>query len=221
MRSQVVVAACLAAAAIPSVAYSQAAAPGEQERAWPSRGAYAGASIGKSKFHIEESAARINGATSTRLSKDESDTAYKVYGGYRFNEYFAVEGGFTEFGTFSATRTMTAPGTGTFTIKSRIGGLHGEAVGMVPFGRFAVFGKLGLVYTITESTASSSGSVVVVGTRDQTSSDVNVKAGIGASFDITRHFGVRVEAEQVFDAGDQNIGKGDIRVLSAGAYVRF
>src|SRR5688572_8622553 len=46
--------------------------------------------------------------TSLRSSFDDSDTTFAVFGGYRFNRYIAVEGGYLDLGE------VTYSGTGTF-----------------------------------------------------------------------------------------------------------
>src|SRR5437773_9248497 len=80
----------------------------QQSKPW-----YGGLSIGQTTVKIDDNALPIVGATATSLSKNETDTGFKAYVGYRLHQNFAVEGGYTDFGKISATRTMTAPAVGT------------------------------------------------------------------------------------------------------------
>jgi len=188
----------------------------------PDTGWYIGGSIGQSQLKFDDGSLQVAGATSQSISKDESDTAWKIFAGYRFGKYVAIEGGWTDLGKFSATTTVTAPASGSSTITFKSSGPHIEGVGLLPLGNFTLFGKAGLMYTMTKSSGSATGAVVFNGNPDQKSDEVNFKAGIGAGYDFTRNFGVRVEAEQVFSVGDKDkTGEGDVRLFTVGAVFRF
>lgn len=75
----------------------------------PFGGWYSGLSVGRSQFGIRDSILPVTGATLSNLSRDESSTGYKLYGGYQFNQNFALEGGYADFGKFDARREITAP----------------------------------------------------------------------------------------------------------------
>jgi len=183
---------------------------------------YGGLSLGQSKVSIDNSDLQVAGATASTISKDETDTAYKLFAGYRFNRNFAVEGGWTDLGKFKATNTVTAPAAGSASISVKSSGPHAEAVGILPVNNFSFFGKAGLMYTMTKSSGSSSGAVVFTGNPNQEHSELNLKIGFGAGYDITRNVGVRVEYEHIFDVGDKDkTGEGDVRVISLGVLFRF
>src|SRR5450830_1268682 len=67
-------------------------------------GWYVGANVGASRATIDD--ARItsgllgNGFTATSISDDDRSSGYKLYGGYRLNRNFAVEGGYFDLGNF-------------------------------------------------------------------------------------------------------------------------
>ena len=44
---------------------------------------YAGASIGQSSLKIDDSAVAVSGAATQSISKDESDTGFKLFAGHR------------------------------------------------------------------------------------------------------------------------------------------
>lgn len=86
------------------------------------RGLYAGVSVGQSKVKFEEDFPGVVGATASSVSKDETDTAYKLYVGYRLHRNFAVEGGWTDLGEWTATRNVTAPAVGSLRASMEVSG---------------------------------------------------------------------------------------------------
>jgi len=62
----------------------------------PDTGWYIGGSIGQSQLKFDDGSLQVAGATSQSISKDESDTAWKIFAGYRFGKYVAIEGGWTD-----------------------------------------------------------------------------------------------------------------------------
>ena len=97
----------------------------------PQRGWYAGISAGQSTADIDSaSVLPVIGATQSRVSTDDTDTGFKLYGGYRFNRHLAVEAGYADLGSFRATRTVTAPASGTLSGEFKVSGIFGQAAGM-------------------------------------------------------------------------------------------
>ncbi len=186
---------------------------------------YGGVSIGQSTVKIKDDVLPIIGATATSLSKNETDTGFKAYIGYRFNQNFALEGGWTDFGKFSATRTMTAPGFGTVQANVKASGAHLDALGIWPLqNNLTLFGKLGALYDTVETNASTTGAVVFpAGTNTNPKhSGLNWKFGLGAGYDFTPTVGARVEWERAKNLGDSSTGgKADVDLLSVGVVFRF
>jgi opacity protein-like surface antigen len=92
----------------------------------------------------------------------------------------------------------------------------------VPFDRFALFGKLGGIYSHTEKSLSTTGTATFT-----PGTDMNPKAdkrdlaiGIGASYAFIRNWTGRVEYE-MFKVGDSSTGTFHVYVLSLGAAYRF
>ena len=73
------------------------------------------------------------------LASDESDTAYKIFGGYQFNHIFGVEVGYFNLGKFGFNLRTLPAGTLAGTIKAQ-----GANVDLVSTGKFDV-GKLSAV----------------------------------------------------------------------------
>jgi OmpA-OmpF porin, OOP family len=140
---------------------------------------------------------------------DETDTSWKILGGYQINRNFAVELGYIDFGKI----TLSGPG-GTATFESTAFELM--AVAGVPVAdRFSIYGKFGfyradseLNFNIPALGGAFSGS--------ETNNDITF--GVGARFDVTRNLGIRAEWQRYSDVGD---GATDIDVMSVGVIYRF
>jgi OOP family OmpA-OmpF porin len=186
------------------------------------RGWYGGVSLGRSGVNFDDDFLTIAGATASTLSKDDSDSGVKLFAGYRLQRNFALEGGFTDFGSFSAERRVTAPAVGTESATIKSSGFHLDAVAILPIGNFDLLAKFGLIYTTTKRDLSSTGAVTVTADRSAKKSEINPKIGLGVEYRFSRALGVRAEYEQAFSVGDENsTGEGDIQMLSVGLTFRF
>jgi len=187
------------------------------------RGAYAGGAVGPSTMSIQSDSLAVGGATASTLSTEQKSTAFKGFGGYRFNPNFAAEGGFVYFGKFRATRTVTAPMAGTVRSDLTVLGAYVNAVGIAPITEnFELFGKLGFIVTGTVADRTSTGSVALVGDSVGAHIERNLHLGAGAELRFTPKFGMRLEYEKAFGVGDaKTIGEGDIDVVFLGLVFRF
>ena len=184
---------------------------------------YAGLSAGASSVKIDDDILPIGGATATSLSKDESGTDWKLYGGYQINRNVAVEAGYVDLGSFSATRTVTAPASGSVKADIKASGWNLDIVGIWPFTRnFSVFGRFGGFYNELKTSVSSSGAVVITGgDTNPSKTKLSWKYGIGLGYEFTDRIGARFELESYRDLGDETTGKGDVGLVSVGVVVRF
>lgn len=186
-------------------------------------GWYGGINIGQSRAKIDD--ARISSQLTgislppSSFSDDNSDTAYKLWGGYQFNKNFALEAGYFNLGQFGYTAT-TVPA-GTLNGKIKLQGLNLDAVGMLPLSeRFSVFGRLGLQYAQAKDNFSSTGAVPAPANPNPGKNDINYKAGLGVQYDFTKSLGMRVEAER-YRINDAINNKGDVNMYSVGLIYRF
>ena len=187
------------------------------------RGAYAGGAVGPSTMSFEGDSLAVGSATASSLSTEQKSTAFKGFGGYRFNPNFAAEGGFVSFGKFRATRTVTAPAAGTVRSDLTVIGAYVNAVGIAPVSEhFELFAKAGFIVTGTVAERSATGAAVLVGDSVTSHVERNLHLGAGAEVRFTRQFGMRVEYEEAFGVGDaKTIGGGDIGVFFLGLTYRF
>lgn len=97
------------------------------------QGFYAGGGVGRYDIRIDN--AEDLGRVIDHYSTD--DTAYKLFGGWRFNPYLALEGDYINLGT---NRDTVAPGV---VAEHRIDGWEPSLVGTLPLGPIELFAEGG------------------------------------------------------------------------------
>lgn len=165
-------------------------------------GVYLGASLGAGTARTT-----CNGITGTC---DDSDTGYKLFGGYQVNRNFAWEAGYAYLGDVTATGT-DALGTPVSFEKTNKALDFSGIVTLPVNDRFAVFGRLGIYRSQVERRGTSSGSA----------HNASFTWGAGLRFDLGRAFAVRAEWQNYPDIGNDSIGKDDIDLLTLGLVMRF
>jgi hypothetical protein len=130
------------------------------------RGGYIGGGLGATMFD--------DGGAFAFFNQDDSDSGFGVFGGYKFFRYFAIEGRYTDLGSFSV---------GGLNFDASIVSAH--AIGIIPFGGsgWELFGQLGLGSLDVELPGSSSGNEAVG------------SAGAGVRFSPTRHFSLALQLD--------------------------
>lgn len=162
-------------------------------------GFYLGGALGQSKFKDwctgETATIRFTGC-------DDSDTSWKLLGGYRFNRYVAVEASYTDLGEVTASVNTGAQ----VAAEQRSYGL--AAVGTIPLGeRLELFGKAGFLQTDQETRRIRPNPSTV--TRDET----ELHYGLGVKYAFARNWALRGEWE--------NTDKLKVELLSIGVEYRF
>src|SRR5215813_13249716 len=69
------------------------------------KGGFFGIAVGPSNMTFTDDSLQAGNGSGGTLATEGSNTAFKGYGGYRFDKTFAVEGGLASLGRFTATRT--------------------------------------------------------------------------------------------------------------------
>ncbi len=154
---------------------------------------YVGASIGSA------------GVDDPQGGVDDSDTGFKLFGGYRFNENWAVEGFYADFG---------APESTPFGIpaSTEITGYGAQIVGAFPVSdQVELFGKFGFISW--EEDFSVLG--IVAGSDD----GEDLTYGIGVTFNVSEQVSIRGEWE-FYDIAD-SFGDIDVDLLSVGFEYKF
>jgi len=184
-------------------------------------GWYGGLGVGVSRAYIDDDRIRseLSGVSlSTSIDDDDRDFGFKLYGGYKFNKNFALEGGYFNLGEFGFTANTTP--TGTYTGSGKFQGLNLDLVGILPVSeKFSAFGRVGYIYTETKDTFSGTGAVTVTNPNPE-KKEGNYKYGLGLQYDLTQALGLRVEWER-YRVNDAVGNKGDIDMALIGLVYTF
>lgn len=141
---------------------------------------------------------------------DDTDTAWRFYGGLEVNEFISMEAGYVDLGkaTFTGATTGSAE-------------VNGMTIALV--GTYAITPNVSLIgrggmnilnLEINETTAGTP--------RNTGDTDVAWSLGVGAQYNLTKSIGFRVEFERFFNVGDAaTTGEADVDLLSAGVVYMF
>ena len=147
-------------------------------------GFYAGAGIGSTKVGDD-----ISGV-------DDSDTGFKIFGGYNFNSNWGVEVSYFDFGEASAEA-------GNISASIGVTGLSASAVGRLPVNdMFAVYGKLGFASYDVDLDFNN---VPGFGSGHLSDSDSDLIYGVGGALSFGGNFEARLEYEALNVDGDASM----------------
>lgn len=185
-------------------------------------GWYGGANVGQSHATIDDGRIRgglqASGFATSSINNDERDLGYKIFGGYQFNRYFALEAGYFDLGKFSFHATTVPAGNLNGSLKLKGGNL--DAVGLLPItGNFSIFGRVGATYANTSDSFSGSGAVRPLD-PNPSKRGFNYKLGLGLQYQITQALAMRGEVER-YRINDAVGNRGDIDLVSVGLLYRF
>ncbi len=184
-------------------------------------GWYGGINVGQSKAKIDD--ARIAGSlgafNANSITDYNSNTSYKLFGGYKFNKHFALEAGYFNLEKFGFT-AATLPA-GTLSGQTKLDGINLDAVGILPITeKFSAFGRVGINFAEAKDIFTSTGAVPIKTNLNPAKNAYNPKAGLGVQYDFTQSLGVRAEAER-YRINDAVGNKGDVDLISVGLVYRF
>lgn len=185
-------------------------------------GWYVGGNIGQSNAKIADqriiNGLSASGFSTTSINNNDTDIAYKLFGGYQFNPYFALEGGYFNLGKFGFTANTLPAGALNGNISLQ--GLSMDAVGTLPITRkFSAFGRVGLDYAQAQDSFSGSGAVHPLN-PNPSKWDSNYDFGAGLQYALTESIAMRAEAER-YRINDAVGNMSDIDVYSLGLIYRF
>jgi OmpA-OmpF porin, OOP family len=194
--------------ALAAAAALASAAPAAFAQGFEANRVYAGVALGQSQFDLD-----CSGTTAC----EDSDTAWKVFGGYQFSRHFALEVGYGNLGEATAS---TPPFGGIPAADVSIEATVWEvlAVGTLPLAeRFSIYGKAGLYVADTEVRVSFAG----LGSVNRSDDNTDLTFGVGLRYDFTPNLGVRAEWQRYGDVSADAFGEGDIDLISIGLVWRF
>ncbi|MGV8899134.1 MAG: OmpA family protein [Burkholderiaceae bacterium] len=185
-------------------------------------GWYVGANAGQSRAKIDDeritSSLAGRGLSGISIADDDRDTGYKIYGGYKINKNFAVEGGYFDLGEFGYAATTS---TGTLNGNSKIKGLNLDLIGMLPITeKFSAFGRVGVNYADVKDSFTGTEASVYGANANPSERAANLKVGLGLQYAFTESLAMRAEVER-YRINDAVGNKGDIDLVSLGLLYQF
>lgn len=185
-------------------------------------GWYAGVSLGQSKVDSDASQLKSDlealGATGVAASVDDSDTGWKLFGGYQVNKNFAVEAAYVNLGSFTSNATYATLAGSPYRSKTDGDGYLLSVVGTLPVNEtFAVFAKAGVFAWNLEATASTT-----LASANTSADGTDMAYGLGVNWRISKQMGLRAEWDRFQDVGGgNNFNKHDVDLYSLGAVFHF
>jgi OOP family OmpA-OmpF porin len=183
-------------------------------------GWYAGAGLGYSDFDSPISASELEallaqGGVTATVSIDDTDTGWKLFGGYQVNRNLAVEAAWVDLGEVGINVNVSSPQTVSLGASSAVDGFALSAVGMLPIGdRLDLIGRLGIYsWDVSAQAIVTDGGTAVQASADDDGSDAVY--GIGLEYDFNIGVTTRVEWERY------DIGGDDVDLLSVSVGYQF
>jgi len=141
---------------------------------------------------------------------DATGDAWKVFGGYRFTPYVAIEAAYADLGRARMSSFIPANVSqlaGAFTIDRRQEAYGADVVGTLPIGpRFALLARAGAYRAHVRSDVVLDGNIVFADdatarTRRITDNRTIAHYGVGGEWRFARRMALRLEWERFADAG--------------------
>ena len=182
---------------------------------------YFGLGAGQSQSQIDDRATTNsllgNPNNASSFSSNRQDTGYKLFGGYQFNNYFALEGGYFNLGKFTYSTSLP---TGTLNGQYQVEGLNLDLVGTMPLGgHWAALARVGAQYAITRDDFSGPG-LPSSASMDNSNRATNMKVGLGLQYEINPNMLVRADAER-YRLKDGTGNNGDVNMYSVSLVFPF
>lgn len=171
-------------------------------------GWYLGGSVGYSQFK--------NTCKDLVVPCDDHDTAWRVFAGYQFNNWFALEMGFADLGAATGAGIMNTGTPGDFSVAVEEA-WDLSAVLLFPVAeRLSLLGRVGMYRArmVVEERAAGFPDIHQAGTNS------GFTYGAGAEFRLGK-LGLRAEWQRYENVGVAATGEDDIDVLSVALLFRF
>ena len=215
----------IAAAALAALLGSSAASAGE-DVGWYILGA-AGVSNADSTMHdsmvdnMRDIQTDADVSTYGKTETDKTNVAIKLIEGYRFNDYFAVEGGYYYLGRTKSDTTVTDLDSGNqYKAHAKLTGhmLAIDAVGILLINeRFELFAKAGAGVVRAKATFSDNDD----SSWSETKTRLAPKLGVGTEWYFVENWALRAEYERVWNAYKCDGEKAHYNIFTVGVKYLF
>jgi OOP family OmpA-OmpF porin len=234
----------LAVAAISGLAVALPSPAQQQQRPMRTAPAWyfgAGAGVGWASWNSSDFNNVANGLNDFGLggggltqstTRESTAFGWKVFGGYRFSQYFGVEGSYVDLGKFDYKYQFNQGGTqvGTGEMSYEVGSWNIAVVPRLPLEQgLYLQGKVGAAFTRAENSFN-----LTANTYNQSGSDSKSRTqpylGVGLGYDFQNGLSVIGEYEyfgkagSAFSYGDNGIsgtGRADMNLFSVSGMIRF
>ncbi|MCT8126601.1 OmpA family protein [Alishewanella sp. BS5-314] len=185
-------------------------------------GWFIGVNLGQSTANIDSNSIRANlersGFAVSAITEDTRHFGYKLYTGYKFTQYLALEGGYFDLGSFGF-KAATLP-VSDYAGETGLKGWNLDLVAMLPLSlRWSALARVGVTHNNTKTRFNSNG-LVNSAASNQDDDYTKHKYGLGLQYNISDAFTMRLEAERY--RMDDLIGNhGDMDLYSLGLIYRF
>jgi OmpA-OmpF porin, OOP family len=197
-------------------------------------GPYLGLGAGQSKVKDPGSCSDVAAGLFSpgySCSITDTDTGWKVFGGYQATRNVAIEASYLDLGasklSVSGIATIPPLPATPVTVSGKISatGFSVDMILSAPITEaFSLSARAGLfawtLKTSLTATASNGVSTASASQSDSTSGN-SFDFGVGARYDFNRNVGVRVEFQRFASVGDDTTGKSDIDLISASLIYAF
>ncbi len=176
---------------------------------------YVGTSIGYSSIKPRVSGYNTSGLT---YSERTSDTGFKIFGGYQFDQNWAVEAQYIDLGKYKFDETGASDNVHA---TAKVSGVAVNAVGSLPLNeQFSLIAKLGMVYGTLKADVFDS--------VDRSSYKVSKTAplmALGAEYKFSQQIALRAEYEFYGSPTVFGTSRGNVKfrsdMISLGLLYRF
>lgn len=179
---------------------------------------YLGAGGGQSKFHDLDEVRAACTTVGATCSADDTDTGFKLFAGYRFSEFMALEAGYVDLGESVADAIVPVTATAALTAE----GGYISILPQIPIGTVgSIFGRVGLSAVKAELTASGGGELF-----SDNSGAAGFVFGAGGEVHLSEQISIRAEWErhsfdEALELAGIEVEAPDIDLLSASLILRF
>jgi OOP family OmpA-OmpF porin len=183
--------------------------------------------VGASELGIDGFSGKISAST------DDSDTGWKIFGGYQFHPNFAVEMAYMDLGEVTAKGRASGNFfcggycfTGSYDVnaKTEASALIFDGIAKTDLAPWmSVFGKLGVYQAKVEQKVKLSitdGIDSIGGSDSRDDSNTGLHFGVGADFPITQSVALRAEWERLSKVKSDE-SESDVDLLSVSAILKF
>lgn len=163
-------------------------------------GPYIGGQVGQTNIHNLPRDVQT-GTTPATVRTTPSNTGFggRVFGGYQFNRYGAVEGGYTYYSPSTYKPNVTT-NCGDPQIRESAFDVVGK--GILPIGSFGAFAKAGIaVVRQSASGTLTTTTITNCGSEGGTTTSAKATAGVGVSYDINQNLVADLSFTRVFGGG--------------------